>query len=154
MPLWWHTKFSKQKSALSILVYEKNNICHLIHKWWEDSYVFSHTASHKSNLSQQISASFNDYCFWNIMPCVSFQVFLTCVTQMTVSWIFTPCTMMCFFHSFGRTCCLCHLGHRIWTQSPSLPIPYLQLAKILGSVLHNNSKDTIPLSKHFSIVLN
>jgi hypothetical protein len=95
MPLWWYTKSAKQKSALSILAYKKNNICQFIHKWWKDSYVFSHTASHKSNVSQQISASFSDYCFWNVMPRISFQVFMASVTQMTVFWIFTLCSMMC-----------------------------------------------------------
>jgi len=95
MPLWWHTKFAKQKTALSILAYKKNNICLFIQKWWEDSYVFSHTEGHKSDVSQQISASFNDYRFSNVMPCISFQVSMASVTQMTVSWIFTPCSMMC-----------------------------------------------------------
>jgi hypothetical protein len=84
MPLWWHTKFAKHKSGHSILVYKKNDIYHFIHKWWKDSYVFSHTGSHKSDASQHISASFNDYCFWNVMPCISFQVFIASVTQMTV----------------------------------------------------------------------
>jgi hypothetical protein len=151
MSLWWHTKFAKQKSALSILVYKKNNICHFIHKCWEESYVFSQAASHKSDVSQQISASFSDYCFWNVMPCIHFQVFMASVTQMTVSWIFTPCSMMCSLHSFRRTCCL---GDWIWAQSPSLPIPHIQLAKTLASVLHNNFNDTIPLSQHCSIILN
>ena len=72
------------------------------------------------------------------------------VTQMTVSWIFMPHSMMCV-PQFRKNL------PPLWPYLGSISIASHSIAptgQILKSVLHDNSNDTNPLSKRFSIFLN